>query len=154
MFIPRVLSSTVKKWIVTTRTDYKIVKTQNRVAPLPSNYIIFILRTSSANSDCPQGLVGHGEELVVFSELGVNSWSGFKNRWDGVMESWSLEARLSGSQSCVINPSPNEVFWNSKNHSSCSQIWNMGLRLGENGLWLLFTHQTGVELEWTVPPRI
>ena len=28
----------------------------------------------------PQGLVGHGEELVVFSELGVNSWSGFKNR--------------------------------------------------------------------------
>lgn len=28
----------------------------------------------------PQGLVGHGEELVVFSELGVNSWSGLKNR--------------------------------------------------------------------------
>lgn len=27
----------------------------------------------------PQGLVGHGEELVVFSELGVNSWSGFKD---------------------------------------------------------------------------
>lgn len=28
----------------------------------------------------PQGLVGHSEELVVFSELGVNSWSGLKNR--------------------------------------------------------------------------
>ena len=28
----------------------------------------------------PHGLVGHSEELVVFSELGVNSWSGLKNR--------------------------------------------------------------------------
>lgn len=27
----------------------------------------------------PQGLVGHDEELVVFSELGVNSWNGFKD---------------------------------------------------------------------------
>ena len=26
----------------------------------------------------PQGLLGHGEELVVFSELSVNSWNGFK----------------------------------------------------------------------------
>ena len=27
----------------------------------------------------PQGLGGHGEELVVFSELSVNTWSGFKD---------------------------------------------------------------------------
>lgn len=29
----------------------------------------------------------------------------------------------------------------------------MGLRLGENGLWLLCTPQTGVELEWMAPPQ-